>query len=43
MDPNTDLNLDMILELVALLREDNRYTKIPFTLADVYDIYNAFC
>lgn len=42
MENNTELNLDIILEVCALFRQ-NQYAKEPFTLANVYDIFNAFC
>lgn len=44
MEDDTELTMmDVILELCALLRDDNRYAKEPYTLANAYDIFNGFC
>ena len=42
MKNNAYLNLDMILEVAELLRK-NENAKEPITLANAYDILNAFC
>lgn len=42
MDNNTDLTWKIILEVAELLRK-NENAKEPVTLANVYDIFNAFC
>ena len=42
MNNNAYLNLDMILEVAELLRK-NENAKEPITLANAYDISNAFC
>lgn len=42
MENNAYLNLDMILEAAELLRK-NENAKEPVTLANIYDIFNAFC
>lgn len=42
MENNTDLTWKMILEVVELLRK-NYNAKEPITLANAYDIFNAFC
>lgn len=42
MKNNSYLNLDMILEVAELLRK-NENAKEPVTLANAYDIFNAFC
>lgn len=42
MENNTDLTWEMILEVVELLRKNDN-AKEPITLANAYDIFNAFC
>lgn len=42
MENNTDLTWNMILEVAELLRK-NENAKEPVTLANAYDIFNAFC